>query len=177
MFGGRQGQDKSGAKAGLWRPSRTQAFVDGSNCSVWMHLEFPEALVQDYGAPEKLWLGYNFSANGRTHADVQLLWFNKTATRIAESFMFEFTPSAPGGEWWMRKLATYVNCFPRCIFVTFCAGTCSRRTWCRVAILGNTLSRATSCTRQSLPPRLSAPALPTAATHSPWSCHRQMLRW
>lgn len=108
VFGGRQGQDKSGAKAGQWRPVRTAAFVDASNCSLWMQLEFPDALVQGYGAPEKVWLGYNFSSDS-THSDVQLLWFNKTATRIAESFMFEFTPSVPGNEWWMHKLASYVQ--------------------------------------------------------------------
>ena len=92
----------------MWRPVRTAAFVDVSNCSLWMQLEFPNALVQDYGAPEKVWLGYNFSS-GSTHSDVQLMWFNKTATRIAESFMFEFTPFAPGNEWWMQKLASHVQ--------------------------------------------------------------------
>jgi hypothetical protein len=108
VFGRRQGQDGSGAKAGTWHPARTAAYVDSSNCSLWMQLEFPDTLVRDYGAPETLWLNYNFSG-GATHVDVQLLWFNKTATRIAESLMFEFAPSAAGSEWWMDKLGTYVQ--------------------------------------------------------------------
>jgi hypothetical protein len=108
VFGRRQGQDGSSAKAGTWLPARAAAFVDSANCSLWMQLEFPVALVQDYGAPATLWLHYNFS-DGPTHVDVQLLWFNKTATRIAESLMFGFTPSASGSEWWMRKLGAYVQ--------------------------------------------------------------------
>jgi hypothetical protein len=108
VFGSRQGQDASGAKAGTWRPALAAAFVDDTNCSLWLHLKFPDSLSQDYGAPQQLWLSYNFS-DASTHVDLQLLWFNKTATRIAESFMFEFTPSVSGSEWWMQKLAAHVR--------------------------------------------------------------------
>ena len=55
-----------------------------------------------------MWLACSFSG-GQTHADVQLLWFNKTSTRIVESFMFEFTPTAVGSACWMQILDVFVQ--------------------------------------------------------------------
>lgn len=66
-------------------------------------LAFAPTLVTDYGAPESVWLRYDFSSTLAT-LNVTVLMFSKTPTRLAEAMFLRFNPPVASG-WWMDKLA------------------------------------------------------------------------
>ena len=75
-----------------------------------MHATMPGDAVTNYGAPTDVWVQLSLSATNPGHIDFDLQWFNKTSTRLAESFMFEFLPQPrPGYSWSMNKLGSWVS--------------------------------------------------------------------
>jgi hypothetical protein len=80
-------------------------------CALHMYGTLPTHLHEKYGAPESLWTSVVISdaatSSGVTMAfDVQ--WFNKTATRLAESQWVTFNPDVSGsdGKWMLRGFRT-----------------------------------------------------------------------
>jgi hypothetical protein len=66
-------------------------------------------VVGYYGAPTDVWLQLQPGATP-TQTDIKMQWFNKTSTRLAESFMYEFLPTPlPGFSWMMDKLGSPVS--------------------------------------------------------------------
>ena len=69
----------------------------------------------DYGAPEYFWLSLNISngPNALVKMDFDLLWINKTATRLAEATMFSFYPQLQYSDtFWIgmvHKISTFTS--------------------------------------------------------------------
>jgi hypothetical protein len=60
--------------------------------------ELPPHVVRDYGGAAELWQRYDFAqasanTNAPVHINITLLAFNKTATRITESWWLRFHPA------------------------------------------------------------------------------------
>ena len=70
----------------------------------------PVDAVTNYGAPTDVWAQFTFSNRTPYHFDIDLQWFNKTSTRLAESFMYEFKPVPRTAYYWMmNKLGSWVS--------------------------------------------------------------------
>eukprot|EP00823_Brevimastigomonas_motovehiculus_P008810 TRINITY_DN824_c0_g1_i2.p1 TRINITY_DN824_c0_g1~~TRINITY_DN824_c0_g1_i2.p1 ORF type:complete len:655 (+),score=144.20 TRINITY_DN824_c0_g1_i2:280-2244(+) len=77
--------------------------------SVWVHGTMAFPLVSLYGAPTDVWINYLFYSDmNNVHMNVDLLLFNKTATRIPEALWMQFMP-APSGAWEMNKLSQWLE--------------------------------------------------------------------
>ncbi len=74
-----------------------------------MHLTLPSITVANYGAPTDVWVTYT-ATKGTPTMSVDLQWFNKTATRLPEFFMFDFVPAPQAGfSWSMDKMDSPVS--------------------------------------------------------------------
>ena len=98
-FYGNAGYDKpnSSANAHLvsrtWYPSNVTFLQSKTNKLNFLAvLEFDSFTHTEYGSPKAIWLNYTFSPNLTQSFDIDIVWFNKTATRLGEATMFEFNP-------------------------------------------------------------------------------------
>ena len=87
----------------VWEPVATALWTDagagsgsegseGSRCTVVAEIAFDSELHSKYGAPLQAYIRYAIDGNA-SRISVDLLWFNKTATRLPESLMVDFRPS------------------------------------------------------------------------------------
>lgn len=81
-----------------------------------LHLSLQDPIFHtNYGAPEDFWISLNISNTPNTLAimNIDLLWTNKTATRLAEATMFSFYPQPQySNTFWMgtvQKISTYTS--------------------------------------------------------------------
>ncbi|KAJ9464546.1 hypothetical protein DIPPA_09975 [Diplonema papillatum] len=73
-------------------------------------LQVNTTLHTSFGAPEVVYITYDFAANSTIGITLQM--FNKTATRLPEATYFRFVPSVPSAGdimWQMDKLGTWTN--------------------------------------------------------------------
>ncbi len=74
---------------------------------VWISLRFASTLGADYGAPASAWVMYSFGAqqvNGDAAANITLILYNKTATRLPEAAYFTFQPQRSAEGTWMHSI-------------------------------------------------------------------------
>jgi hypothetical protein len=57
-----------------------------------VNLQFDALLTTEYGAPSQLWLRVDVADQGGVQLNLQ--WFNKTATRIPEALWMRFNPKS-----------------------------------------------------------------------------------
>ena len=81
-----------------WTPSKVK-FYQGK----WVEynylavLSFDPEVTKDYGAPEEIWLNYTFTSLVYT-IELDVIWYNKRPTRLAEATMLRFTPLNKNGD-------------------------------------------------------------------------------
>ena len=92
----------------VYEERRDGVEIGGDTCSLRLYGTLPKHLHEKYGAPSFLWVSIAFSvpesSSGVTMAiDVQ--WFNKTATRLAEAQWVTFNPNLNKdyGEKWLLR--------------------------------------------------------------------------
>jgi hypothetical protein len=78
---------------GIWRRG------GGPGCDFLLQLAPPPQAHLRYGAPGILWVGVRVPA-ARAAVDLDLTWFDKTATRLPESLWMLFHPVAPDADGW-----------------------------------------------------------------------------
>ncbi|PAA81218.1 hypothetical protein BOX15_Mlig012712g1 [Macrostomum lignano] len=96
-----------------WRMLATDFYRKPDNSSFVIVVVPEDSLaVSDYGAPQKVFLTYNFSSG----IDVDVLVWNKTSTRIEEGLFVEFRASADMADapnascrWLLNKVDGYVD--------------------------------------------------------------------
>ena len=103
VFNGKPGSDAS-TKSADWNTSLVGLWVvpNTNECSVVLQLKMTDSKCVTFnGAPEEIWINVDISQksnnnnvnnNNSTSIAYKLQWFGKRPTRLAESFMFVFTP-------------------------------------------------------------------------------------
>ena len=81
---------------GLWHNVST---ASSTTCQVVTRAVFDAHLHIDSGAPLVVWTRYTLTPAARA-VSVELLWENKTTTRLPESFMLNFRPKATAEHGW-----------------------------------------------------------------------------
>lgn len=94
----------------FWQPKVTECYtrkvVDETR--FLFHLAGDPKSVEDYGCPRDFWLEYAF-VTGQA-IQIELQWFNKSASRLPEALWFSFVPSLAGsGDWRIDKLGQEVS--------------------------------------------------------------------
>jgi hypothetical protein len=98
------GMDSADPVDAIWAPSVVN--MHNSNCSFLFELTLEPAAWQTYGAPQTAYLNYTFLSNVPA-VSVQLSWFNKTATRLAEAMWLSFEPIVGNPEYWTMDVLGY----------------------------------------------------------------------
>lgn len=84
----------------------------GTACSFELHLTFPQRIQQLFGAPGDVILTLNVSADAldQQQITVDLQWFDKRPTRMAESIWMTFNPVAPDpSRWRLHKMGEWIS--------------------------------------------------------------------
>jgi len=76
-------------------PTVVSMWKDKINETFLIELTFPDSIIEEYGGSKTIWLDYTFPLNSSSIILIELEWFNKTATRLPESFWIEFNPILP----------------------------------------------------------------------------------
>lgn len=76
-------------------PYVTSMWRDDINRTLLVELTFSDDVIENYGGSKVIWLNYTVPSDSSLTILVELNWFNKTATRLPESFWIEFNPFLP----------------------------------------------------------------------------------
>lgn len=82
----------------VWREGSAEP-ADGGGCRFLLETSLPILAHKRYGAPRKLWVGVEVPKE-EARVDVDLAWFDKTATRLPESLWVAFRPYRAGDDGW-----------------------------------------------------------------------------
>eukprot|EP00054_Salpingoeca_dolichothecata_P017102 m.101784 g.101784 ORF g.101784 m.101784 type:complete len:854 (-) comp22306_c0_seq1:77-2638(-) len=107
VFGGKsphaESQEINGTLDALWIKRSSDA---SASCTFLASISMPAHVVTNYGAAQVYWVNVTVTTDGLA---VNLQFFNKTRTRLAESLMFTFaTPIQSGYHWVIDKLGTAI---------------------------------------------------------------------
>ncbi|CAF1598243.1 unnamed protein product, partial [Didymodactylos carnosus] len=79
-------------KSRTWQPKAVSMWMPVKNNNMFLvELTFPDEIIEDYGASQNVWINYTFPSSFPSVL-VELQWFNKTMTRLPESFWIRFDP-------------------------------------------------------------------------------------
>ena len=102
---GNAGYDKPNSTANAhpvsktWLPTKVEFGQSKFNkYNILAMLAFDSISHIDYGSPEMILLNYSFTSTNASQFTVDVIWFNKTATRLGEATMFSFYPAATKGD-------------------------------------------------------------------------------
>jgi len=111
VFGGKPGSNAAGAMSRNWYTSLVSLWQNAQTCSFLAQVTMDNETVTNFGGFPTAWVRYNISvSNGQAIIDIDYQWFTKTSTRLAESFMLNFTPLPKSGYTWvMDKLGSSVS--------------------------------------------------------------------
>ncbi len=86
---------------GVWVPAVVNVYAPpvSSGCQISFELALNPVSYIKYGAPQSVWLNYTFEARSPL-IDIQLSWFNKTVTRLAEAMWLSFEPIVGDPTYW-----------------------------------------------------------------------------
>ena len=76
-------------------PTVLSMWRDAINRTLLVELTFPDIFIMKYGASKTIWLRYKFPSVSPPTIHVEFQWFDKTATRLPESWWIEFNPILP----------------------------------------------------------------------------------
>jgi hypothetical protein len=81
-----------------WLPSKVEFYKGKWVADNYLAvLSFDSKLTTEYGAPTEIWINYTFTSLVYT-IDLDVIWFNKRPTRLAEATMLRFTPVDKQGD-------------------------------------------------------------------------------
>jgi hypothetical protein len=99
------GMNASNPVNAIWAPKIVNMFQP-SQCNFIFELVLDEAASITYGAPQTVYLNYTLSSQVHD-VDIQLTWFNKTATRLAEAMWLSFSPLVGNPQNWVLDVMDY----------------------------------------------------------------------
>jgi len=84
-----------------WTPTVINMYAppSSSGCQIAFELTLDPTTYTKYGAPQTVWLNYTFEAQSPL-VDIEVAWFNKTATRLVEAMWLSFEPIVGDPEFW-----------------------------------------------------------------------------
>eukprot|EP00026_Physarum_polycephalum_P002020 Phypoly_transcript_02024.p1 GENE.Phypoly_transcript_02024~~Phypoly_transcript_02024.p1 ORF type:complete len:530 (+),score=58.15 Phypoly_transcript_02024:1219-2808(+) len=114
VLGGKPGSNEAHPVNSDWETSVVsmwQYSSGGQSCSFLVQVAMDNETVANYGGFPEAWITYNISSSAEQLAvNIDYQWFSKTSTRLAESFMLDFTPPQKWGySWQMNKLGSSVS--------------------------------------------------------------------
>jgi len=116
VLGGKPGSDEANPMNANWTPMMQslwyQLAADNSSCQFYVSTSMPSETIQLYGGFELAWMLFNVTKGATSSTiDINYQIFNKTSTRLAESYMLYFTPVQFPNllSWTMNKLNSQVS--------------------------------------------------------------------
>lgn len=83
--------------------------ISESSASFLVLLHLKEDLHVSFGAPASIWISINLFSQNKT-LQMELQWFNKTATRLPEALWLSFSPSVgEGAQWRVHKISSWID--------------------------------------------------------------------
>eukprot|EP00756_Hemistasia_phaeocysticola_P051674 Hpha_TRINITY_DN26846_c0_g1::TRINITY_DN26846_c0_g1_i1::g.17388::m.17388 len=97
---GKAGCESASPEDAEWNTTSTDIRYEVRNgiCRVVVRQTFPQEAYTKYGAPKDVMV--EVLVGGEYLAQINVVWFNKTATRLPESLWISFTPTVTGGARW-----------------------------------------------------------------------------
>jgi len=117
VLGGKPGSDIASPVFADWYAAMSQLYFNrtvtstGSQCHMAALMAMPPKTVSQYGGAPEIWveLYSNYTSSGRV-VDIVWQYFDKTPTRLAESYMLAFEPNPRAGfSWVMDKIGSAVD--------------------------------------------------------------------
>lgn len=101
---GKTGMETANVTGGAWYPSKVetrQSSARSGSCTFLSTLQMNIETTEKYGAPATVIVNVTVPGSDGAAADIELKWFDKTATRIAEAMWMSFVPPhvSPAANW------------------------------------------------------------------------------